>query len=187
MKAFKLRTRSSYSEAKPRGANPNQRDQSAPYVSDPYMSNGRLAVWLASWLYRFPFSLHFARIDVSCFAPLVQVYPKPSREAQSEINGAKKVLLSDVYGTAKRKLLLNRSWGKVDVTYVAFMVFIHGLCLFAPMTFSWPMVGLFAVTYLISGSSTYPSILTDREKPGLAHGRPFCSHLPHLSWLHLSL
>lgn len=80
-----------------------------------------------------------------------KVYPKPSREAQAEVGGAKKVPLSDVYGTTKRNLLLNRSWGKVDVTYIAFMVFIHGLCLFAPMTFSWPMVGLFAVTYLISG------------------------------------
>jgi len=83
--------------------------------------------------------------------PNPQVYPKPSREAQAEVGGAKKVLLSDVYGTTKRKLLLNRSWGKVDVTYVAFMVFIHGLCLFAPMTFSWPMVGMFAVSYLVTG------------------------------------
>lgn len=66
--------------------------------------------------------------------------------------------LSDVYGTTKRNLLLNRSWGKVDVTYIAFMVFIHGLCLFAPMTFSWPMVGLFAVTYLISGTPPPPRL-----------------------------
>lgn len=80
-----------------------------------------------------------------------QVLPKPSREAQAGILGAKKVVLSDVYGTAKRKLLLQRTWGKVDVTYSAFMLFIHGLCLFAPMTFSWPMVGLFAVSYLITG------------------------------------
>ena len=81
----------------------------------------------------------------------VQALPKPSKEAQAGISGAKKVLLSDVYGTAKRKLFLQRSWGKVDLTYSAFMIFIHGLCLFAPLTFSWPMVGLFAISYLITG------------------------------------
>lgn len=83
---------------------------------------------------------------------VLQALPKPCKEAQAGISGAKKVLLSDVYGTAKRKLLLERSWGKVDVTYSVFMLFIHGLCLFAPMTFSWPMVGLFAVSYLITGT-----------------------------------
>lgn len=90
----------------------------------------------------------------------MQALPKPSRKAQADIPGAKKVLLSDVFGTAKRKLILERSWGKVDVTYSAFMLFIHGLCLFAPMTFSWPMVGLFAVSYLITGKALQPCALT---------------------------
>lgn len=80
-----------------------------------------------------------------------KVLPKPSKEAQSEVDGAKKVLLSDVYGTAKRKLFLNRSWGKVDVSYTVFMLVIHGLCLFAPATFSWPMVGLFFASYFVTG------------------------------------
>ena len=83
------------------------------------------------------------------------MYPKPNREAQAEVGGAKKVPLSDVYGTNKRNLFLKRSWAKVDVTYIAFMVFIHGLCLFAPMTFSWPMVGAFFASYLVTGTSLF--------------------------------
>ena len=83
-----------------------------------------------------------------------QVLPKPNKAAQTVVEGAKKVLLSDVYGTTKRRLFLNRSWGKVDLTYCAFMFFIHGLCLFAPATFSWRMVGLFLISYFISGKLT---------------------------------
>ena len=94
---------------------------------------------------------HVQYVYSSLIFSCVQALPKPSREAQAGTSGAKKVLLSDVYGTAKRKSLLKRAWGKVDVTYSVFMLFIHGLCLFAPVTFSWPMVGLFVVSYLITG------------------------------------
>ncbi|KAK9810059.1 hypothetical protein WJX72_004138 [[Myrmecia] bisecta] len=77
--------------------------------------------------------------------------PKPSKAAQEQEKDGKKVLLSDVVATGKRKLWFNRSWEKTDLTYMAFMAVIHGLCLLAPATFSWPMVALFFGTYFITG------------------------------------
>lgn len=76
--------------------------------------------------------------------------PKPSKEAQSSEDGAKKVLLSDVYATAKTKVFA-RPWNAQDYSYTIFMLVVHGLCLLAPMTFSWPMVGLFFGSYFITG------------------------------------
>ncbi|CAL8466841.1 g6377 [Coccomyxa elongata] len=76
--------------------------------------------------------------------------PKPSKEAQQEEDGAKKVLLSDVYATAKSPLF-GRKWNGQDYGYTIFMLVVHGLCLLAPFTFSWPMVGLFFGTYFITG------------------------------------
>ena len=81
----------------------------------------------------------------------VQPIPKPSKEAQSSESGAKRVLLSDVYATAKTKLF-GRSWNAQDYSYTIFMLVVHGLCLLAPATFSWPMVGLFFVSYFITGA-----------------------------------
>lgn len=89
----------------------------------------------------------------------MQLIPKPSREAQAEVGGAKQVPLSDVYATLKRRLWTNRSWEKVDIMYSAFMLVIHGLCLFAPVTFSWPMVGLFFGSYFVTGAPPNPSAL----------------------------
>ena len=80
-----------------------------------------------------------------------RVVPKPSKEAQKLEPDGRKVLLSDVYGTQKTNLFKNRSWAPTDKQYVGFMLFIHGLCLAAPFTFSWPMVGLFAISYFITG------------------------------------
>ena len=92
----------------------------------------------------------------------MQPIPKPSKEAQSSESGAKRVLLSDVYATAKTKLF-GRSWNAQDYSYTIFMTVVHGLCLLAPATFSWPMVGLFFVSYFITGvylaSSALASIL----------------------------
>ena len=81
----------------------------------------------------------------------MQPVAKPSKEAQSSESGAKKVLLSDVYATAKTKLF-GRSWNAQDYSYTIFMLVVHGLCLLAPATFSWPMVGLFFVSYFITGA-----------------------------------
>ena len=79
-----------------------------------------------------------------------QPVPKPNKEAQSSEDGATKVLLSDVYATAKTKLF-GRPWNGQDYGYVAFMAVVHGLCLLAPFTFSWPMVALFFGSYFITG------------------------------------
>ena len=80
-----------------------------------------------------------------------KIVPKPSKEAQKLEPDGRKVPLSDVYATQKTNLFRNRSWAATDKQYIGFMVFIHGLCLAAPFTFSWPMVGLFFVSYLITG------------------------------------
>lgn len=80
-----------------------------------------------------------------------KIVPKPSREAQKLEPDGRKVLLSDVYATQKTNLFKNRSWAATDKQYIGFMLFIHGLCLAAPFTFSWPMVGLFLVSYFITG------------------------------------
>lgn len=80
-----------------------------------------------------------------------KIVPKPSKEAQKLEPDGRKVLLSDVYATQKTNLFKNRSWAATDKQYIGFMLFIHGLCLAAPFTFSWPMVGLFLVSYFITG------------------------------------
>jgi len=61
------------------------------------------------------------------------------------------VLLSDVAATKKRRRFTQRTWNGTDIAYIAFMAVMHGLCLLAPVTFSWPMVALFAASYLVTG------------------------------------
>lgn len=61
------------------------------------------------------------------------------------------MLLSSVAATRKRNRWLQRTWAKTDFIYIGFMAVMHGLCLLAPATFSWPMVGLFFVSYFITG------------------------------------
>ena len=80
-----------------------------------------------------------------------QVVPKPSKAAQTLEDQARKVALSDVFAVKKRNRFLQRSWEKTDFIYVAFMIFMHGLCLAAPFTFSWGMVALFLGTYAVTG------------------------------------
>jgi len=83
--------------------------------------------------------------------PIKQMMAKPDADAQAATPGAKKVLLSSVHATPKSNLFFNRSWNTVDLQYAAFMVVMHGLCLLAPMTFSAANLGLFFVTYFITG------------------------------------
>ncbi len=83
--------------------------------------------------------------------PIKQPVPKPSKQAQAQEPGAKKVLLSDVHATQKRPLFLNRTWNSVDITYIAVMVAVHGLALLAPFTFSWGNVALFFGSYFVTG------------------------------------
>lgn len=80
-----------------------------------------------------------------------KIVPKPSKAAQQLEPDGRKVPLSDVFSTQKVNLFKNRTWAATDKQYIGFMLFIHGLCLAAPFTFSWPMVGLFAVSYFITG------------------------------------
>jgi stearoyl-CoA desaturase (Delta-9 desaturase) len=77
--------------------------------------------------------------------------PKPVKDAQADVDGAKQVPFSDVYGRPKRRLFFGREWDSKDLSYAAFMVAMHGLACLAPVTFSWPMVGLFFGTYFVTG------------------------------------
>ena len=83
-----------------------------------------------------------------------QAVPKPSPEAQAREEGARKVWLSDVFATAKSPPISKRRLQKKDWEYAVFMAAIHGLCLLAPATFSWPMVGLFFASYFVTGART---------------------------------
>lgn len=83
--------------------------------------------------------------------PIRSNLPKPDPEAQAAVPGAKKVLLSSVYATPKTNQWFNRTWNTTDLTYAGFMVFMHGLCLLAPATFSWNNLALFLGTYFITG------------------------------------
>ena len=82
--------------------------------------------------------------------PIKQMIAKPDPDAQAKEPGATKVLASSVYATQKVPLW-RRSWNSTDWTYVGFMAVLHGLCLLAPMTFSWANVALFFGTYFVTG------------------------------------
>ena len=66
--------------------------------------------------------------------------PVSSAAAQEEPT-SKQVLFSDVAATKKRRRFKSRTWNSTDYVYIAFMTVMHGLCLLAPATFSWRMVG----------------------------------------------
>ena len=61
------------------------------------------------------------------------------------------MFLSDVAATQKRRRFTSRTWNSTDYIYIAFMTVMHGLCLLAPSTFSWPMVSLFFASYFVTG------------------------------------
>lgn len=79
-----------------------------------------------------------------------KVVPKPSKEAQAQEPGAGKVFASDVH-TVPKRTFFGRTWNQTDVTYAGFIGGMHLVALAAPFCFSWNMVGLFMVTYFISG------------------------------------
>ena len=76
--------------------------------------------------------------------------------------------------THKRNRFLERTWEKTDYIYIIFMAVMHGLCLLAPATFSWPMVGLFCASYFVTGcgSSALFLLLADRAQD--AGVLPYC-------------
>ena len=61
------------------------------------------------------------------------------------------MLFSDVAAVKKRRRFTARTWNSTDYVYIAFMTVMHGLCLLAPATFSWRMVGLFFASYFVTG------------------------------------
>jgi stearoyl-CoA desaturase (delta-9 desaturase) len=83
--------------------------------------------------------------------PIKKMLPKPNREAQALEPDAKKVPLSDVYGTKKVPLFSNRTYNERDKAYMGWMLFVHGLALLAPFTFSWANLGLFFAMYFVTG------------------------------------
>lgn len=89
--------------------------------------------------------------------PLVINKPvlKPDKAAQAQEDGATRVAFSDVFAVPRHEGLFKRygegKWESKDYVYVAYMAAVHGLCLLAPATFSWEMVGLFFASYFVSG------------------------------------
>ena len=81
---------------------------------------------------------------------IMKPVPKPNKEAQREEPDATRVLFSDVAVTQK-KPIWNRTWNTTDKSYAVFMIAMHGAALLAPFCFSWANVGLFLVTYFITG------------------------------------
>lgn len=77
---------------------------------------------------------------------------KPSKDAQAALKaeGGKQVMFSDVVAVPKRPFFA-REWNKVDLIYTVFIGSMHILACFAPMTFSWNMVGLFLASYFVTG------------------------------------
>lgn len=66
-------------------------------------------------------------------------------------NPPSRIWLSDVVVRKRRNYFKNRQWTTKDLTYAGFMAFMHGLCLFAPATFSWNASGVFVGLYVITG------------------------------------
>ncbi|GJP55276.1 hypothetical protein CLOM_g14256 [Closterium sp. NIES-68] len=87
------------------------------------------------------------RRQISC---AVEAPPKPSAAEQSPFESAQ-VWFSDVIAQRKRPYFFNREYTAKDWSYLVYMLFVHGLCLFAPATFSWENFGLFVGLYLITG------------------------------------
>lgn len=77
--------------------------------------------------------------------------PKPDKNKQASTAGAKQIPFSDVYVVPKRRMLFNREWDSKDLMYGGFIGAMHVLACWAPFTFSWNMVALFAGTYFITG------------------------------------
>ena len=71
--------------------------------------------------------------------------------AKTEEYPPTKIWMSDVVVRKPRNYFKNREWTAKDLTYAGFMAFMHGLCLFAPTTFSWNAFGVFVGLYIITG------------------------------------
>eukprot|EP00898_Chlorokybus_atmophyticus_P007858 jgi/Chlat1/8073/Chrsp75S00603 len=101
-----------------------------------------------------------ARCVLEKNAPAAPAVP-PESEAASLFSAAQQpeaqkpvgqpIWLSDVVVTNKRNYWFDREWAPTDIGYVVFMSAMHIACLWAPATFSWGNVALFAGLYFITG------------------------------------
>ena len=60
------------------------------------------------------------------------------------------IFMSEVVAQKKRPFFF-REWVSKDIQYGVYMAIVHGLCFFAPATFSWSAFGCFGVLYIITG------------------------------------
>lgn len=89
------------------------------------------------------------REGVSCLLQEEEELGESVDEAESI--PASTIWMSDVVVKRKRNYFKNREWTAKDLTYAGYMIFMHGLCLFAPATFSWDAVGVFLGLYVVTG------------------------------------
>lgn len=67
---------------------------------------------------------------------------------------------SDVVASPKRPYFFNREWTEKDIQYAVYMLGVHGLCLFAPFTFSWSAFGVFTLMYIVTGAYSFQKSVT---------------------------
>lgn len=80
-----------------------------------------------------------------------KVVPKPNRSAQQFYEGAKKVAFTKNIFAKEKSTEVARSKNFTDKVYIGFIIAMHVLCLAAPFTFSWGNLGLFGITYFLTG------------------------------------
>lgn len=91
------------------------------------------------------------RDGVSCLLQEGIVEEELAEAVEAESIPSSTIWMSDVVVKRKRNYFKNREWTAKDLTYAGFMAFMHGLCLFAPATFSWNAVGVFLGLYVVTG------------------------------------
>ena len=91
------------------------------------------------------------RDGVSCLLQEGIVEEELAEAVEAESIPSSTIWMSDVVVKRKRNYFKNREWTAKDLTYAGFMTFMHGLCLFAPATFSWNAVGVFLGLYVVTG------------------------------------
>ncbi|CAI5523543.1 unnamed protein product [Closterium sp. Naga37s-1] len=91
--------------------------------------------------------LQSQRRQISCAA---EAPPKESTVEPSPFDSWQ-VWFSDVVVQQKRPYFFNREYTAKDWNYIVNLALYHGLCLFAPATFSWENFGFFVSLYVITG------------------------------------
>ncbi|KAJ4953010.1 hypothetical protein NE237_029842 [Protea cynaroides] len=71
--------------------------------------------------------------------------------ASENLNGGHRILLSDVVVKQTRRVYLGRKWNSLDMATTGVVLFMHLLCLFAPITFNWGAFWVAVALYLVTG------------------------------------